>query len=387
MRMPDKRMHHQNKNPNVQMTSEANQQLPRVAWWCKSTDLKIASVRMRAAILMRSMSQQGVHAGWFTEKDASDFNCVVVSKRYDDETLLRLRRFKQAGGRVVIDLCDNHFVAASQSQKHLHQVENLRAMVGLAHAVVTSAEPLAQIVLRECPGVAQVVVIGDVPDDLSIVQACALRRAWAKLIAARERSCLNQLAPEGVTRLVWFGNSAGRQKKSGMTDLARVLPILEKLNKTHPLNLTVISNSKRLYKEQIACATLPSRYVEWDALTFEAVLSDQHIALIPATPNEFTSSKSDNRVVTAMRAGLAVVADPVPSYLAHGDVIHVGDIEGGLRHYLNDPALRAQQSLKGRERALLGGLAERVVAQWLLVTKPDHRPQPIGSDGPLSPLS
>ncbi len=55
MRMPDKRMHHQNKNPNVQMTSEANQQLPRVAWWCKSTDLKIASVRMRAAILMRSM--------------------------------------------------------------------------------------------------------------------------------------------------------------------------------------------------------------------------------------------------------------------------------------------------------------------------------------------
>jgi hypothetical protein len=49
-------MHHQNKNPQAQMTSEAKQQLPRVAWWCKSTDLQIASVRMRAAIVMRSMS-------------------------------------------------------------------------------------------------------------------------------------------------------------------------------------------------------------------------------------------------------------------------------------------------------------------------------------------
>ena len=352
--------------PVAASSATTGSSVPRLAWWCKTEDLRLASVRMRAALLIPMLGQQGVASAWFRLKDVARYRCVVVSKRYDDDTVRVLGRFKQNGGRLVLDLCDNDFLPRSQQQKHLHQVHNLRLLAALADVIVTSSEPLAQIVSRECPAAGRVVVIGEVPDDLSIVGMSLWDRIWRHRRIAREQAYLNRAAPPGVTRLVWFGNAnKRRQQNSGMSELARIIPMLMELNQIFPLHLTVISNNAQRFQEDIASQMPASRYIWWRASTVEAMLRLQHIALIPASPNEFAACKSDNRVVAALRAGLAVVADPVPSYAAHHDVIMLGEMEQGLRQYLGDPIRRAADACRGQATVSTGALAQRLLAQWL----------------------
>lgn len=322
---------------------------------------------MRAALLSRMLFQRGIATEWFSEKDATRYRCVVVLKRYDDDTVSQLRRFKQSGGRLVLDLCDNDFLAASQRRKHLHRVENVHALAALADVIVTASEPLARIVARACPTAARIVTIGDVPDDLSVVKSNAWRRYWNLRRLNRENAHLSSMAPSGVTRLVWFGQSGGRRQLSGMVDLARIAPVVAHLGKSYPLHLTVISNNIKLYRECVAPVVPSSRYIEWNAASFDSLLRQQHIVLIPTQHNEYTACKSDNRVVTALRAGLAVVADSVPSYAAYGDVIMLGDMEAGLRRYLSDPARRIEDAARGQAKAAQTENAERVLVQWLEV--------------------
>lgn len=343
---------------------------PFVAWWCHRTDLRDAAVRMRAAILMRMLCERGLASGWYESKNVDHYQWVVVRKRYDDDTLAQLRRFKQGGGQVVLDLCDNHFVPASKGREPLHQVENLRRLVYLADAVVTSAESLADIVRQECPGAPRVMTIGDVPDDLSIVETSPWRRLWRIWKIRRELAYLERAAPSGVTRLVWFGSSGGRRQLAGMVDLARIAGTIAKVGQTHPLHLTVFSDSAKRYRRQVAPILPTSRYIEWDPWTFDTLLCRQHVALIPAKANAYTVCKSDNRVVTALRAGLAVVADPVPSYAAYSGVIILGDIEGGLRRYSSDPEARLADASLGKAMSEQPEGAERVIAQWLAIFEP-----------------
>lgn len=339
---------------------------PRLAWWCKTEDLRLASVRMRTALLMPMLSQQGIASEWFREKDVLRYRCVVVRKRYDDDTLQLLRRFKQQGGRLVLDLCDNDFQPPSQQQKHLHQVDNLRLLAGLADVIVASSEPLAQIITKECPAADKVEVIGEVPDDPSIVKSSFWARAWGRWTLAREQGHLNRMAPAGVTRLVWFGIAhKRRQQRSGMGELADIVPMMVELGRTFPLHLTVISNNAQRFEEEIAPLMPSSRYVSWRAETIESMLRLQHIALIPSSPGAATACKSDNRVVTALRAGLAVVADPVPSYMPYDEVIRIGSMEAGLRHYLADPSKRVADAAQGQARVLHSGQTQRIVAQWI----------------------
>ena len=342
---------------------------PHVAWWCHTTDLRHAAVRMRAALLMRMLCQKGVGSVWYRSKDVEHYRCVVVRKRYDDDTLAQLRRFKENGGQVVLDLCDNHFVPASKASKHLHQVENLRRLVYLADAVVTSAESLAAIVRQECPDAPRVLTIGDVPDDLSIVKESPWRRLWRRWKIRRELAYLEKAAPSGVTRLVWFGSSGGRRQLAGMVDLARIAGTISSLGQTHPLHLTVFSDSATRYRKQVAPILASSRYIEWDPWTFDTLLRRQHVALIPAKANAYTVCKSDNRVVTALRAGLAVVADPVPSYAAYEGVIVLGDIDGGLRRYCSDPEARLADASRGKAMSEQSESAERIISQWLALFK------------------
>lgn len=339
---------------------------PRLGWWCKTEDLRLASVRMRTALLMPMLGQQGIASEWFRPEHLERYRCVVVRKRYDDATLHLLRRFQQQGGRLVLDLCDNDFAPRSPQQKHLEEVENLRRLAGWADAIVASSEPLAQIVARECPAARSLHVIGEVPDDPSIAGVSLLERTWGRWALAREQAHLNRVAPAGVTRLVWFGiASKRRQQGAGMAELAAIVPMLVALGRTFPLHLTVISDNARRFREDIAPLMPSSRYIVWRPSTIEALLRGQHIALIPSSSEASAACKSDNRVVTALRAGLAVVADPVPSYLPHGDVIRIGSMEAGLHHYLSHPEMRVADAARGQARVTQPGHAERVLAQWI----------------------
>jgi hypothetical protein len=172
-----------------------------IGWWCKSRDLKVASTRLRGAVVMRALRQRGVDADWFDPRRADRFRTLVLAKRYDDATLEVARRFQAAGGRVVLDLCDNNFVAASEAPEHQRRIANLPHLAALADAITVSAPPLAELVARECPGNREALFIGDMADDTSIVPLRGSRRIAIALKQYRQNAALARLRPD-VTRLV-----------------------------------------------------------------------------------------------------------------------------------------------------------------------------------------
>ena len=336
----------------------------RIGWWAKTTDLHVASVRIRGELVMRALRDGGVAADWFDPQRADRYDCLVLSKRYDDRTLDVARRFKAGGGRVVVDLCDNHFVAASQAEHHLRQTNTLRALIAIADAITVPSPALAQIAVAECPEAVPPTIIEDLADDLRVVPLPWHRRPGVAWKRWRERQRLERL-PAATLRLAWFGNARGRRDQSGLVDLASAGAELETLSRELPLHLTVISNSRAAYRDLIRPFAFSQRYVEWDPWTFDALLSAHHVALLPITPNEFTACKSSNRPVSAFLAGLAVAAGPVPSYAAMADAIGSTDrLSAGLRAWANDPGQRRADAARGRELALQSSDPGRLARQW-----------------------
>ncbi|HKY51794.1 MAG TPA: hypothetical protein VJP45_11115 [Candidatus Limnocylindria bacterium] len=337
---------------------------PTVAWWCKTPSLTVASVRIRAAQVMRELDRRGIRTLWYDPRRSAEVRALVLSRRYDDDTVAEVRRLQARGVRIVLDLCDNNFVPASQAPKHMRKVENLRTLAKLADAITVSAVALVAIVRDECPDAKPATVIGDLADDLSIVPLPWYRRPAVAFKRRWERAWLERRAGAGVGRLVWFGNSGGMRRRSGLQDLAGILDVLETLHRERPLHLTVISNSRARYDELFGRTGFSSRYVEWDPWTSADLLRRQDVALIPAADSSYTACKSDNRVATALAAGVAVVASPVPSYLPYRESIVLGDFAGGLRTYLADPARRRADVSSGRQVAARSTDAETIVGRW-----------------------
>jgi hypothetical protein len=207
-------------------------------------------------------------------------------------------------------------------------------------------------------------VIGDLADDLSVLSAPAWREVYNKIKLRRELALLRQSRASGKTQLVWFGNNGGKRGQSGYADLGELLPLLDRINRDHPLRLTVISNRRQRFLDMAKPFSFEHRYIEWDAWTFEPLLREHDITLIPARSNAYSACKSDNRVISSLRAGVPVVANAVPSYTRYADVMQIGDIEAGLRHYLDHPDQRSEQGRRGRELAESIAASDLIVREW-----------------------
>jgi hypothetical protein len=110
-----------------------------------------------------------------------------------------------------------------------------------------------------------------------------------------------------------------------MLDLKTVLPVLEAINEKHQICLTIISNSKRKYRDVFAKTTLITFYNPWSQPFFSAALSMQGISIIPIQKNPFTMAKTSNRVATSLVHDLKVVVDMIPSYEVYSPYIAAGD--------------------------------------------------------------
>jgi len=333
-------------------------------WWCKDRDLNVASIRLRGELVMRQLGALGHAVGWYEPGLSAAPRCLIVGKRSDAPTVDAVEQAKAAGSRIVIDFCDNTFMPSQATERGNRKVDNLRRLVSLADAIVAATQPLATIIRERCPDAPRPLVIGDLADDLSVVPASPLRQQLNRYKLWNERRALQQVREKGLARLVWFGNNGGRRGQSGYADLARLLPVLERLNRTIPLHLSVISNHRGKYLDMVRGTSLSNRYIGWDAWTFEDLLREHDVALIPAQVNAYSMCKTDNRVVTSLRAGVPVAADRIPSYERFANVISLGDIESGLRDYLCNPELRARHVRRGQLQIAALTEPSRIVGRW-----------------------
>ncbi|HEX7928834.1 MAG TPA: glycosyltransferase, partial [bacterium] len=145
---------------------------------------------------------------------------------------------------------------------------------------------------------------------------------------------------------------------------ATVQEALARAHARHPLSLTVVSNHAGLFRELSGAWRFPAAYLEWNAATFEDALRLHDVAIIPVQRNPFTLCKTNNRVMTALAAGLPVVADAIPSYEEFAACAYLDRWDEGLAAYAVDPALRMRHVQAGQAILQARYTLPTIADQW-----------------------
>jgi hypothetical protein len=292
-----------------------------VLWWPHTFDLKIASFRLRCHRINEYLKSLGKKSSVSTPSLISEVGTLVVSKRYDFETVKFAEIAKREHGvKLIFDLCDNHFYSSKAKNKPLQRdLSSLIALITLADKVVVCSEALSIVVATETSKrIEDVVVIDDLIDNFShlppwvkVKRPSDLYRCLVNLLKLRE---LVRVQPLRSKRLVWFGNLGTAGTSGGLSDL---LENIWKLNDAHErfgITLSIVTGPSKDLQLLFSEAKFQVFYFEWGLYDFHRILREHGVAYLPVQLDPFTECKSSNRLVTAMNSGLNVIACEVPSY-------------------------------------------------------------------------
>lgn len=336
-----------------------------IAFWPQSADRRVASTRIRCLQVIDALQRAGLRAALHRPGEAT--RVLVLAKRYDAGSLAAAQALRaQAGTRLVLDLCDNHFHADTDASRWRERAEQLRVACRVVDGVVASSPTLADVVRAECGGAVRVDVIDDGIDEGVADRRDRGRADWLHAARLCAHRALHGVAPG--RRLLWFGNHGFANAGGGMQDLARIAPVLAAHHRAQPLTLVVVSNRWRSFRPLVQTWPWPSLYLPWSGANFARALEASDIALIPAQRNPFTVCKTSNRVVTAFHHALAVAADALPSYEAFRSAAVLDDWHAGLGALMADAAGRMRRVAAAR--ALLDErYAPAVIARrWAALT-------------------
>ena len=307
----------------------------KIGWKPQNYEPRVASARIRCMNTLKQLGRQHFPAELYNEKNESDYRIVVFSKAYTNKEIVIAERLKDRGIKIVFDLCDNHFLLEEE------RTARLKRMFELADHWVVSSEALGEVVTNIMGSVKPLTVIEDaVEETLSGNKADIVGWARAHIDLYKLDKIISTGQGYGATHLVWFGNhKAGYKDSAGLAHVNKIRPILEKVNQSDPLTLTVISNSREVFDQVFTDWQLPTFYLEWSAHTFYKAMKRHKIAVIPIDVNDFTKVKTNNRIALSLFLGLGVVADSIESYQVFSDCSFLDDWESGLRSYLEQPEL------------------------------------------------
>jgi glycosyltransferase involved in cell wall biosynthesis len=325
----------------------------------------VASVRIRCLNPLAELRARGYPVEQFDRHRAERYAAVVYSKVYDDASYEEALWLKSLGIRLAFDLCDNHFFDVRGDGAAEPRRRRLVKMMEVADQLVTSTDALANVMRTEVGDGRPLTVIGDgVETTIVAPRASAWRRGLRFLALRRMLTALARERATGRTPLVWFGSHGSPTATSGMGDLRTIRPVLEAVDTRHPTSLTVISHSWRAYRRTLRGWRIPTRYLSWQPETFLEALSAHAIAVIPIRLDPFAMCKTNNRLATALQAGVAVVADAIPSYEPFRNASYLNDWTAGLDTYLSNPAPRARHVAEGRRIIARDWTAAHVADQW-----------------------
>ena len=318
----------------------------RVGWVSATQDTRVASFRYRVLAPIAGLKARGQVVDVCDPAGADDCDVVVFSKAYGVAHRDLALSVKRRGGRVVFDLCDNHFYNPYDLPKYRRAREELGEMMSIADQVVCSTRPLADVVTEETNGSVRPIVIGDIAERLRL----------------RKRS--KPRGAEDSLRLMWFGSHGSPNAPSGMTDLLLIREALESLAAKRPVELTVCSNSREKFEREIATLRLPTHYVEWSLETFPGLLARTDAAVMPMTVNPFTACKTHNRLTTAIYAGVPTIASSIESYREFDNYCTLDDWDGGLEALAEDVEAERRRALASREHIDRRWTSDVIASQW-----------------------
>lgn len=298
----------------------------RIAWIPPSKNLGSASFRLRVAEIMKGLRERGHTCEFYSECVESEV--LIVSKKYDSETLKAMERFRARSpqSRIVFDLCDNHFFTDTQDPRYLRahgaRVSALQRALSLADAVTSSSKYLADVVAERC---------GIDPRAIFVIDDCyetenerSRMHGFSNLLAEIRYRWLEwrlNCANQAKDRFVWFGTHGVSYAEGGMFDLLERRNVITEALCDRKKSLTIISNSYKKYREVSKELNIHTYYLPWHQNTVDRALRLHTFLLLPIKPSPFTFSKSANRPVTAMLNRLLVICDMIPAYEKLRDLV------------------------------------------------------------------
>lgn len=222
-------------------------------------DPKLASFRYRVMIPARELRRMGFE----TTYGVGDV--TLFTKHWDAAEADVAKRLADNGGRVVFDICDDHF-------RTEHRAHYLR-MCEIAHAITCSTPYLADRIREETGR-----------------EATPITDPYEYPLAAP------RLRSGSALKLLWYGHSSNRAS-------------WEKLRGLVDRKLLVCSD----LRPDFECL-----FALWNREMMAPMFHWSDVVVLPVADTEKARGKSPNRLVEAVRQGRFVVANPIPSYEGYG---------------------------------------------------------------------
>lgn len=315
-------------------------------------DLQLASVRYRGLLPACAMQEMGwnVRVGSGDDVVPADTALAVAVKPLTQRDLHWVRSIHQMGVPLIVDLCDNVFVDG-YGGRGTEVGRRFREIAALAAVVTVPTASLAEVACHAAGvPVGRVMVLPD------IVETPQLLAREAALLGVRvTRTRLVDVVRARLVRLrsrapvlIWFGNHGAGHGSFGLTDLLLFEDALREAARRFGATLWVVSNHRGRFNEIASRLPIECHYFEWTPSLVDELLPRADVCLVPNSLDPFSVTKSPNRALKALHAGVPVVATPTPAYAHLGSCIAFDDPVAGTVGYLADPALRQTHLAEAR---------------------------------------
>lgn len=121
------------------------------------------------------------------------------------------------------------------------------------------------------------------------------------------------------------------------------------------------------FNELFSGLKFKAHYLNWNFHTFNAALGGHDIAILPIRRNQYTLSKSANRITTSFASGLAVCGSAIPSHEPFRDVAVFDDWDDSLGRLMADATERDARSARAKAIIAEDYSLPVIARQWLSV--------------------
>ncbi|MEM7213607.1 MAG: hypothetical protein AAF479_17270 [Pseudomonadota bacterium] len=299
---------------------------------------------------------------------ANDSACdvAIFQKAYSEQDISLVSTLADRGVATILDLSDNHWFNPDGREDLTERATRLDRMVASVDLVTVPTEQLKHRVSgNRCS------VVDDALEPLS----------WRYSLPAVRRP-LERLILGDRIRLVWFGNPGTPARGFGVVDLGSRMDQLNRFGSKFPIELTAVSKNEEVIRTHTQHAEFPVRYVPWSFEGIAGLLRQHDICVLPINRNAFTECKSPNRLILALRLGLPVVADSIPSYEEFSSFVTLDHWQGGLTAYATRSDVRRQHLRRARAYISARFGRQQLVIQWMSAISEALSPDPVRlSDG------
>lgn len=276
-------------------------------------DKNTASFRLRCSRVVEGLKSNGINVKIYSGSERP--KKVIFSKFYDSKALNYAQYFKnQYGSKLYLDICDNHFYTHKMDGLCKRRIQNLLRMIETVDVLIVSSKYLKKVVLDKTASKKPIYVIEDLVEFKSPGLPFHTKKIIQYVFYLAYAFFLSLHFNRDRLKIVWFGNHGSKYAEGGMNDIKSLKSNLESLNDNKKILLTIISNSYLQYKSVLKEIKVPSYYLPYDYEYISFALSRNNVCIIPIVKNEFTLSKTANRLTTALAHSLQVYADSIPSY-------------------------------------------------------------------------